>query len=327
MKVSGSAQYDPADPSKDSVEITIDASSVDTRVQMRDNDLRSPNFLDVQKYPTITFKSKQVKLAGAEKLQMVGDLTIHGVTKEVVLDVKGYTRGTQFRDVSFALHRGEILGVTGLLDSGRNELARALAGVAPAESGTVTLEGKRVVLRTPSDAKDHRIGYVPEDRLNEGLFLDRPIRESLSIVALDSVRRHRRAGWLDKSRERRMTEELASKVRLVARGGLGADGGSLSGGNQQKIVLGKWLVKPPRVIILDEPTRGIDVGAKAEIHRLLVDLARAGSSILLISSEMEEVLGLSHRVGVMHDGRLAGVLDRTQATRETVIRLATGGGQ
>ena len=171
------------------------------------------------------------------------------------------------------------------------------------------------------------MAFVTEDRRRDGLFLDRPIRESLSIVALDSVRRYRRTGWLDKSGERRMTAELASKVRLVARGGLGADGGSLSGGNQQKIVLGKWLVSQPQVIILDEPTRGIDVGAKAEIHRLLVDLAQAGSSILLISSEMEEVLGLSHRVGVMHDGRLAGVLDRSQATQETVIRLATGGSQ
>src|SRR5258707_987602 len=137
--------------------------------------------------------------------------------------------------------------------------------------------------------------------------------------------RPRRIGWLDRGSERRMTEELASRVHLVARGGLGASGGSLSGGNQQKVVLGKWLTRRPRLIILDEPTRGIDVGAKAEIYRLLVDLARTGSSILLISSEMEEVLGLSHRVGVMHDGRLAGVLDRSRATQEAVIRLATGG--
>jgi ABC-type sugar transport system ATPase subunit len=124
------------------------------------------------------------------------------------------------------------------------------------------------------------------------------------------------AGW---------PRNLPPRVCLVARGGLGAGGGSLSGGNQQKVVLGKWLVRPPRLIILDEPTRGIDVGAKAEIYRMLVDLARAGTSILLISSEMEEVLGLSHRVGVMHDGRLAGVLPRSQATQEAVIRLATGG--
>jgi ABC-type sugar transport system ATPase subunit len=169
------------------------------------------------------------------------------------------------------------------------------------------------------------MAFVTEDRRHEGLFLDRPIRESLSIVELDSVCRSRRTGWLDSGGERRMTEELASRVHLVARGGLGADGGSLSGGNQQKVVLGKWLVKRPRLIILDEPTRGIDVGAKAEIYRLLVGLARAGASMLLISSEMEEVLGLSHRVGVMHDGRLAGVLDRAQATQESVIRLATGG--
>jgi ABC-type sugar transport system ATPase subunit len=144
-------------------------------------------------------------------------------------------------------------------------------------------------------------------------------------VDLDSICRPRRIGWLDRGSERRMTDELAGRVRLVARGGLGPDGGSLSGGNQQKVVLGKWLVSRPRLIILDEPTRGIDVGAKAEIYRLLVELVAAGSSMLLISSEMEEVLGLSHRVGVMHDGRLAGVLDRSQATQQTVIRLATGG--
>jgi ABC-type sugar transport system ATPase subunit len=234
--------------------------------------------------------------------------------------------GGRVSGVSFDIAEGEIFGLAGLMGSGRTEVARAIFGLA-GNLGHIELNGGRLRRGSVRACIEAGMAFVTEDRRHEGLFLDRPIRESLSIVALDSVRRHRRTGWLDKSRERRMTEELASKVRLVARGGLGADGGSLSGGNQQKIVLGKWLVKPPRVIILDEPTRGIDVGAKAEIHRLLVDLARAGSSILLISSEMEEVLGLSHRVGVMHDGRLAGVLDRSQATQETVIRLATGGGQ
>jgi ABC-type sugar transport system ATPase subunit len=140
-----------------------------------------------------------------------------------------------------------------------------------------------------------------------------------------SIRRAGLLGWIDHSAERRLAERLGDRVRLVARAGLDADGGSLSGGNQQKVVLGKWLARQPRLIILDEPTRGIDVGAKAEIYRLLVDLAGSGTAVLLISSEMEEVLGLSHRVGVMHGGRLAGVLDRPQATREAVIRLATGG--
>ena len=242
------------------------------------------------------------------------------------LSVRDLGDGGRVSGVSFDIAEGEIFGLAGLMGSGRTEVARAIFGLA-GSTGHIEVNGGRLRRGSVRAAIAAGMAFVTEDRRHEGLFLDRPIRESLSIVALDSVLRHRRTGWLDKGGERRMTEELASKVHLVARGGLGADGGSLSGGNQQKIVIGKWLVNPPRVIMLDEPTRGIDVGAKAEIHRLLVDLARAGSSILLISSEMEEVLGLSHRVGVMHDGHLAGVLDRTQATRETVIRLATGGGQ
>jgi ABC-type sugar transport system ATPase subunit len=263
-------------------------------------------------------------MVGRELAQGYPPLPRPGSTKR--LSVRDLGNGGRVSGVSFDIAEGEIFGLAGLMGSGRTEVARAIFGLA-GNLGHIELNGRRLRRGSVRACIEAGMAFVTEDRRHEGLFLDRPIRESLSIVALDSVRRHRRTGWLDKSRERRMTEELASKVRLVARGGLGADGGSLSGGNQQKIVLGKWLVKPPRVIILDEPTRGIDVGAKAEIHRLLVDLARAGSSILLISSEMEEVLGLSHRVGVMHDGRLAGVLDRSQATQETVIRLATGGGQ
>ena len=232
--------------------------------------------------------------------------------------------GGRISEVSFEIAEGEIFGLAGLMGSGRTEVARAIFGLA-GDIGRVEVNGRRLRRGSVRACIEAGVAFVTEDRRQEGLFLDRPIRESLSIVGLGSVSRSRRAGWLDTGAERRMAEELAGKVRLVARGGLGADGGSLSGGNQQKVVLGKWLVRPPRLIILDEPTRGIDVGAKAEIHRLLVDLARAGTSILLISSEMEEVLGLSHRVGVMHDGRLAGVLDRSQATQEAVIRLATGG--
>jgi ABC-type sugar transport system ATPase subunit len=232
--------------------------------------------------------------------------------------------GVRVSGVSFDIAEGEIFGLAGLMGSGRTEVARAIFGLA-GDTGQIEVDGRRLRRSSVRACIEAGMAFVTEDRRHEGLFLHRPIRESLSIVDLDSVRRPRRIGWLDNRGERRMTEELASKVHLVARGGLGANGGSLSGGNQQKVVLGKWLVRRPQLIILDEPTRGIDVGAKAEIYRLLVDLARAGSSILLISSEMEEVLGLSHRVGVMHDGRLAGVLDRSQATQESVIRLATGG--
>jgi ABC-type sugar transport system ATPase subunit len=240
------------------------------------------------------------------------------------LSVRDLGDGVRVSGVSFDIAEGEIFGLAGLMGSGRTEVARAIFGLA-GDVGRIEVGGRPLRRGNVRACVDAGMAFVTEDRRREGLFLDRPIRESLSIVDLDAVCRPRRIGWLDRGGERRMTGDLASRVRLVARGGLGADGGSLSGGNQQKVVLGKWLVSRPRLIILDEPTRGIDVGAKAEIYRLLVDLVRAGSSMLLISSEMEEVLGLSHRVGVMHDGRLAGVLDRAQATQQTVIRLATGG--
>jgi ribose transport system ATP-binding protein len=240
------------------------------------------------------------------------------------LSVRELGDGVRVSGVSFDIAEGEIFGLAGLMGSGRTEVARAIFGLA-GDTGRIEVDGRRLRRGSVRACIEAGMAFVTEDRRHEGLFLHRPIRESLSIVDLDSVRRSRRIGWLDNRGERRMTEELARKVHLVARSGLGADGGSLSGGNQQKVVLAKWLVRRPQLIILDEPTRGIDVGAKAEIYRLLVDLARAGSSILLISSEAEEVLGLSHRVGVMHDGRLAGVLDRSHATQESVIRLATGG--
>ncbi|GAA4613067.1 sugar ABC transporter ATP-binding protein [Actinoallomurus liliacearum] len=243
---------------------------------------------------------------------------------EITLSVRGLSDDARVSDISFDVARGEIFGLAGLMGSGRTEVARAVFGLA-GRTGRIELDGRRLRRGDVRASIGAGIAFVTEDRRHEGLFLERPIRESLSIVDLGSVCRSRLIGRLDNRAERRLTEELADKVRLVARGGLNAGGGSLSGGNQQKVVLGKWLSRPPRLIILDEPTRGIDVGAKAEIYRLLVDLAEAGSSILLISSEMEEVLGLSHRVGVMHDGRLAGVLDRSQATQEAVIRLATGG--
>ena len=240
------------------------------------------------------------------------------------LSVRGLGDGARVSGVSFDIAEGEIFGLAGLMGSGRTEVARAIFGLV-GDIGRIEVDGRPIRRASVRAGIEAGLAFVTEDRRHEGLFLDRPIRESLSIVGLDSILRPRRTGWIDQRGERRMTEDLARRVHLVARGGLSADGGSLSGGNQQKVVLGKWLARPPRLIILDEPTRGIDVGAKAEIYRLLLDLVRAGSSILLISSEMEEVLGLSHRIGVMHDGRLAGVLDRSRATQETVIRLATGG--
>ena len=242
----------------------------------------------------------------------------------IALRVQELGDGSRVSGVSFEIAEGEVFGLAGLMGSGRTEVARAIFGLA-GKTGRIEIGGLRLRRGSVAAAIEAGMAFVTEDRRREGLFLDRPIRESLSITDLPGISRLRPLGWLDHDGERRLTRRLSESVRLVARSGLDAPGGSLSGGNQQKVVLGKWLAHRPRLIILDEPTRGVDVGAKAEIYRLLGELTSTGTSILLISSEMEEVLGLSHRVGVMHDGRLAGVLGRAEATQEAVIRLATGG--
>jgi len=225
-----------------------------------------------------------------------------GVGNEIVLDVQGLSRGTQFRDVSFALHRGEILGVTGLLDSGRNELARALAGVAPAQGGTVTLEGKTISLRTPSDAKDHRIGYVPEDRLNEGLFLDKPIRDNVITAMISSLRD--RFGQIDRVRAKELAEQTVKDLQ-IATPGVDKPVQSLSGGNQQRVLIGRWLAIDPRVLILHGPTVGVDVGSKDIIYRIMQKLSQRGIGIILISDDLPELLQNCDRILMMKKGRVA----------------------
>jgi simple sugar transport system ATP-binding protein len=224
------------------------------------------------------------------------------VGKDVVLDVQGFTRGTQFRDVSFALHRGEILGVTGLLDSGRNELARALAGVAPADVGKVTLEGKPVALRTPSDAKEHRIGYVPEDRLNEGLFLDKPIRDNVITAMISSLRD--RFGQIDRARAQQLAEQTVKELQ-IATPGIDKPVQSLSGGNQQRVLIGRWLAIDPRVLILHGPTVGVDVGSKDIIYRIMQKLSQRGIGIILISDDLPELLRNCDRILMLKKGRVA----------------------
>ncbi|MBP0589329.1 sugar ABC transporter ATP-binding protein [Paraburkholderia sp. LEh10] len=224
------------------------------------------------------------------------------VGKEVVLDVQGFTRGAQFRDVSFALHRGEILGVTGLLDSGRNELARALAGVAPADAGKVTLEGRPVALRTPSDAKNHRIGYVPEDRLNEGLFLDKPIRDNVITAMISSLRD--RFGQIDRTRAQQLAEQTVKDLQ-IATPGVDKPVQSLSGGNQQRVLIGRWLAIDPRVLILHGPTVGVDVGSKDIIYKIMQKLSQRGIGIILISDDLPELLQNCDRILMMKKGRVA----------------------
>jgi rhamnose transport system ATP-binding protein len=241
----------------------------------------------------------------------------------IALSVRSISDGF-VRDVEFDVREGEIFGLSGLMGAGRTESARAIFGLSRA-TGTVRVFGTEVRRNDPRAAIRAGIAFVTEDRRDEGIFLERPIRETLTVVALDRLLKVRFLGLIDRKAEREAAAQQAVTLGVTARAGLDVPGGSLSGGNQQKVVISKWLGTQPRVLILDEPTRGIDVGAKAEIYRILVELAAQGLAILLISSEMEEVLGMSHRIGVMSGGRLVGTVDRAEADQAKLIRLATGG--
>jgi ribose transport system ATP-binding protein len=223
--------------------------------------------------------------------------------------------------VSFAVCAGEIVGMAGLVGAGRTELAEALFGVRVATSGEVRLDGKAVTIRHPQEAVAAGLLLVPEDRRRHGLVLEDSVAHNLALPNLDRLSFLR---WVAAGRERALARQTCERLR-VRTPDVRQPVGLLSGGNQQKVVLGKWLVRGPRVLVLDEPTRGVDVGAKSEIYALMDRLAADGIAVLMISSDLEEVLGVSDRVLVLHEGRLAGELTRSQLSEEAVMRLATGG--
>lgn len=222
--------------------------------------------------------------------------------------------------VSFDIREGEILGVAGLVGAGRSEVAQAIFGVDTPLEATVILEGQPLSIRSPRDAVRNGIFLIPEDRRQTGLILDSVIRENVTLPALW---RHSSVGWIDVVKERAAASEMCDKLCIRAPS-VESKVGNLSGGNQQKVVLAKWLSMDPKVLIFDEPTRGIDVGAKAEIYQLMRSLAERGIAILMISSDMEEILGTSNRVAVMHEGSVTGILDRSQCSEEAIMRLAVG---
>lgn len=240
---------------------------------------------------------------------------------EVVLEVRSLSRGRAFQDVSFSLRKGEILGFAGLMGAGRTEVARAVFGADPIDSGEIYVNGKRVEIKSPADAVRLGIGYLPEDRKRHGLMLDLDV-EANTIVA--TLQRYAAAlGWVQKSKARREVQAYVEQLG-VKTPGLEQRVRYLSGGNQQKVVLAKWLAKNCDILIFDEPTRGIDVGAKGEIYKLLNDLTvRQGKSVIMISSELPEILRMSHRIIVMCEGRITGELVAHEATEEAIMRLAT----
>jgi ribose transport system ATP-binding protein len=240
--------------------------------------------------------------------------------RDEILQVEHVTRGPRLQDVSFTLHRGEVLGVAGLLGAGRTELARVIAGADVPDAGSIRIGGAAVRLRTPRDAIRAGVGLVPEDRKQQGLVLSQSVAANLSLPQLARLGR---AGVVSRVRERaladRWTRELRIRTPDVDTRVL-----TLSGGNQQKVVLGKWLAAGADVLIVDEPTRGIDVGAKLEIYTLLDRLAADGAGILMISSDLPEIMGMSDRILVMYQGRVQSLVDAREATQETVLHAALG---
>lgn len=239
---------------------------------------------------------------------------------EPIMSVRGLTRSGVFEDITFDLRKGEVLGLAGLVGARRTEVARAIFGADPVDRGEISVDGRPVRIRAPKDAVGCGIGLVPEDRRSDGLVLCLPVRSNVVLPALERIKRFI---FCQKGKEREITKKLIDSLAIKTPS-CEHEVECLSGGNQQKVVLSKWLAAVPQVIIFDEPTRGIDVGAKAEIHRLMRELADGGTGILMISSELPEILGMSDRVLVMHEGRIAATLSADEATEERVMAAATG---
>jgi ABC-type sugar transport system ATPase subunit len=241
---------------------------------------------------------------------------------EPVFEARGLTRKGEFAGISFQVRRGEIVGFAGLVGSGRTELGRAIFGAEPPDSGEMLLHGKRIAMRSPKQAIRSGIAYLTEDRKAHGLYLDFTIRDNVVANHLSDFS----GSLLGFLRGGRMEEFASGRIRdfkIVARG-TGQVVNNLSGGNQQKVLLSAWFGIQPKFLIADEPTRGVDVGAKSDIYRLLRSLAAEGIAIMLISSDLSEIIGISDRVYVMRDGEIVGELARERATEESIISLATG---
>jgi inositol transport system ATP-binding protein len=239
---------------------------------------------------------------------------------EVVLEVNGFSGRTGFNDVSFHLRKGEIIGFAGLVGAGRTELVRALFGLDQHDSGTVKLHGKALAIKDVRDSINNGIVMLSEDRRRYGLVLIRDVKENVTLATLSKFFK---GGRLHVSQEREEVERVCKRIHVKAPS-IDTQVSTLSGGNQQKIVLSKWMMRNPDILILDEPTRGIDVGAKFEIHKLMTEIARDGKSILMVSSELPELIGMCDRIYVMAKGRIAGELKRSEFTQEAIMKYAMG---
>ncbi len=257
-------------------------------------------------------------MVGREISQMFPKLDVP--IGDVVLSVKGLSLNGIFKDVSFDVRAGEILGIAGLVGSGRSNIAETIFGVTPANAGTISINGKDVRMSSPSVAMANGMAFLTEDRKETGCFLLLDIQENTQMAVLQN--KYVKNGFIQQAQLSKDSADMANTLR-VRTPDMQEPIINLSGGNQQKVLISRWLLTKPRILILDEPTRGIDVGAKAEIHRLVSELARDGVAVIMISSEMPEVLGMSDRIMVIHEGRVTGFLDRSEADQVKIMELAS----
>lgn len=247
--------------------------------------------------------------------------TKHSKIGEVAFEAKGLTQNGRFKDITFNVKSGEIVGFSGLMGAGRTEIMRSIFGMDPLDEGEMILEGKKLTIKNPSAAIKEGIGFLTENRKEEGLVLDYSLRDNISLPSIDGFSKY---GLIDTKAESDFSTMLMKRLNVKAIDEFDP-ASSLSGGNQQKVVLAKWIGIGSKVLILDEPTRGVDVGAKREIYQLMNELADRGVAIIMVSSDLPEILGVSDRVIVVHEGNIAGELSKQEATEEKIMKLATGG--
>ncbi|GAA0832491.1 ribose ABC transporter ATP-binding protein RbsA [Bifidobacterium pullorum subsp. gallinarum] len=281
--------------------------------------MRDGKSVDTQAIPDTSFDEVVKKMVGRELTERYP--ARQPSPGETVLEVKNISGKGRFENVSFSVRAGEIVGVSGLMGAGRTEMMRAIFGLDPLDSGEVWVRGKKVSIRKPDDAVKHGIGFITEDRKDEGLVLDFSVRENMALPNLFSFSSR---GFISGKKEQDFVDTLTKRLQIKTHSSE-TQARNLSGGNQQKVVIAKWIGIGPSVLILDEPTRGVDVGAKREIYQLMNELTERGVAILMVSSELPEVLGMSDRILVVHEGRISGELDHEQAMQEQIMTLATGG--
>ena len=281
--------------------------------------LRDGSYIGVKNIPETNMNEIVKMMIGREIGERYPSRDVK-IGKEV-LKVKGLTRKGTFHDVSFSVRAGEVLGVSGLMGAGRSEIMQAIFGNLSYESGTIEIDGKEVKISNPRQAMEHGIGFITEDRKTEGLMLDKSIRENISLCNLGRISK---SSVISKEAEKDMVAEAIKDLHIKCFGPF-HECNNLSGGNQQKVVLAKWILTNPKILILDEPTRGVDIGAKKEIYNIINKLAAQGVAIIMVSSELPEVLGMSDNIMVVREGEVRGIISYEEANQERVMTLATGG--